>query len=154
MRAPRQMRVRLIFTYITRYRKVISLALLENLYNYLVNRFSEYPKVISRLNDKLIRIYFTRRKEAGVLDKCEIKCREDIEYCLNYVPDYPANMYSFKRLVMILERQNRLQEARSYCRTAIERGLIDGTKAGYQGRLERIEDRLREAAKINDIIEG
>jgi TPR repeat protein len=135
---------RLVFTFITRYRKIISIALLENLYNYLVEKFGDNPIAISRINDKLIRIYFTRRKEEGILDKCEAKCREDIDYCLKYVQNYPANLYSFKRLTMILERGDRLYEARALCKKAIEIGLVDGTKAGYAGRLERIERRIQE----------
>jgi hypothetical protein len=135
---------RLVFTFITRYRKIISIELLENLYEYLVEKFKDNPLAVSRINDKLIRIYFTRRQESGLLDKCEAKCREDADYCLKYVPNYPVNLYSFKRLVMILERADRLYEAEALCKKAIEYKLVDGTKAGYEGRLERIQKRLRE----------
>ncbi|MDR1906398.1 MAG: hypothetical protein LBQ27_05785, partial [Clostridiales bacterium] len=137
---------RLVFTFITRYRKVISIELLDNLYEYLVNKFLDNSTVISKLNDKLIRIYFARRKEKGILQKCEAKCREDVEYCFTNVPNYPSNLYSYKRLVMILERTDRLAEARDLCRKALEIGLVDGTKAGYKGRLDRIEKRLEEEA--------
>ncbi|MDR2090492.1 MAG: hypothetical protein LBP62_02425 [Clostridiales bacterium] len=137
---------RLVFTFITRYRKVISIALLDNLYEYLHNRFSASPTAISKINDKLIRVYFSRRKEEGVEEKCEAKCREDIDFCLKNVPNYPANLYSYKRLVMILEATDRLQEARALCVNALDLGLVDGTKAGYAGRIKRIDKKLAEEA--------
>jgi TPR repeat protein len=135
---------RLVFTYITRYRKVISMELLDDLYEYLRKRFSTSALAVSKLNDKLIRIYFARRKDAGVEEKCENKCREDVDFCLKNVPNYPANLYSYKRLVMILENQNRLHEARALCETALELGLVDGTKAGYSGRMRRIDKKMLE----------
>ncbi|MDR2047615.1 MAG: hypothetical protein LBP79_06985 [Clostridiales bacterium] len=133
---------RLVFTFITRYRKIISIELLDNLYGYLVQKFSEMPQTIAKLNDKLIRIYFARRSEENVLEKCEAKCREDVDFCLKYVPNYPANLYSFKRLIMILEKQDKLREAEALCVKAIDLGLVDGTKAGYKGRLSRIREKL------------
>ncbi|MDR3293678.1 MAG: hypothetical protein LBT20_06215 [Clostridiales bacterium] len=139
---------RLVFTYITRYRKAISIELLDNLYDYLVKKFSDRADVVSKINDKLIRIYFARRKEDGILDKCEAKCREDINYSFAYVKDYPANLYSLKRLVMILEKQDRLYEAKALCEKALSLGMIDGTKAGYQGRLDRITRRIEEEEAI------
>ncbi|MDR3263700.1 MAG: hypothetical protein LBT30_05255 [Clostridiales bacterium] len=142
---------RLVFTYITRYRKVISIELLDILYSYLVDKFTGNYSIVAKINDKLIRIYFARRKEPGVQDKCEAKCREDIEYNLKNVSDYPSNLYSFKRLVMILERQDNLYEARDYCKKALELGLVDGTKAGYPGRLERIERRIAEEEAVKSL---
>ncbi|MDR3294056.1 MAG: hypothetical protein LBT20_08160 [Clostridiales bacterium] len=137
----------LVFTYITRYRKIISIELLEDLYTYLFYRFIENPKIISRLNDKLIRIYFARRDEGDNFWKCEEKCREDVAFNLEYIPDYPKNLNSYKRLVIILEAKGELTHAQAFCERAIDLGLTDKTKADYQGRLEKIEKKIKRLAK-------
>ncbi|MDR3264104.1 MAG: hypothetical protein LBT30_07340 [Clostridiales bacterium] len=128
----------LIFSYITRYRKIISVELLESLYDYLFSKFIENPKLLTKLNDKLIRIYFARRAESDNLKKCEEKCREDIAFNLEYIPDYPSYLDSYKRLVIILENRNDFEEAKAFCERAIHLGLTDRTKSDYVGRLEKI----------------
>jgi tetratricopeptide (TPR) repeat protein len=140
----------LVFTYVTRFRKIISIALLENLYEYLYYRFIDKPKILSRMNDKLIRIYFARRAdEADNLYKCEEKCREDIAFNFEYVPDFPRNLGSYKRLVIILENLGELEEAKAFCERAIALGLTDKTKADYPGRLEKIEKKIARREKKN-----
>ncbi|MDR2047117.1 MAG: hypothetical protein LBP79_04370 [Clostridiales bacterium] len=132
----------LIFTYIVRFRKIISIALIENLYEYLYYKFIDNPKILTRLNDKLIRVYFARRNEADNLYKCEEKCREDVAFNLEYIPDFPRNLSSYKRLVLILESGGKLAEAKALCERAIDLSLTDKTKADYSGRLEKIEKKM------------
>ncbi|MDR1940649.1 MAG: hypothetical protein LBQ40_07695 [Clostridiales bacterium] len=142
----------LVFTYITRFRKIISIGLLENLYEFLFYRFIERPQIISRLNDKLIRIYFARRDEDDNIIKCEEKCREDVAFNFEYIPDFPRNLDSYKRLVILLESRGELYEAKAFCERAIALGMTDRTKADYTGRLEKIEKKIaRQKRKaIND----
>jgi hypothetical protein len=132
----------LIFTYITRFRKIISIALLENLYEFLFYRFIENPKLISRLNDKLIRVYFARRAEDDNIIKCEEKCREDIAFNFEYIPDFPRNLDSYKRLVILLESRGELKEAKAFCERALALEMTDRTKSDYGGRLEKIEKKI------------
>ena len=139
----------LVFTYVTRFRKIISIALLENLYEYLYEKFIENPKIVPRLNDKLIRIYFARRDESDNLSKCEAKCREDVAFNIEFVENFPRNLNSYKRLVIILENLGKFEEAQAFCERAIALGLTDRTKANYPGRLEKINKKLlRERRRV------
>ncbi|MDR1905504.1 MAG: hypothetical protein LBQ27_01110, partial [Clostridiales bacterium] len=78
----------------------------------------------------------------GNLEKCERKCREDIAFNFEYVPDFPHNLDSYKRLVIILENRGAYDEAKAFCERAIELGLSDRTKSDYPGRLEKIKKKM------------
>lgn len=49
------------------------------------------------------------------------------------------NIPSFKRLSILYEKQEKYKEAIDICNKAIELGLKDNTKTGYEGRIKRLE---------------
>lgn len=49
---------------------------------------------------------------------------------------------TFKQYASALAEQGQYEEAIAICRKALDYGLKDGTKSGYQGRIERIEAKL------------
>ncbi len=83
------------------------------------------------------------------IDYCQKDIRlieEDGEDLLDYFASlqsgyrgYPV-IGTFKRLSIIFEKQNKIEEAIRTCEKAIELGiLMDGTKRGYPGRLEKLK---------------
>lgn len=57
---------------------------------------------------------------------------------------------SFERLAIIYEKQGKYEEAIKTCRLALDYGLYDSTKGGFDGRIERLEKKLDNAKKRND----
>lgn len=53
----------------------------------------------------------------------------------NFLPQIP----SFQRLAQVYERKDQLQDAINICLLAIEYGLDDGTKGGFEGRLIKLQ---------------
>jgi hypothetical protein len=51
---------------------------------------------------------------------------------------------AFKLLAAALEKAGRLEEALSVCRQAGDLGLIDGTKAGFAGRIKKLEKKIKD----------
>ena len=50
-----------------------------------------------------------------------------------------------KRLVMVCEQEEKFTEGINICQWAISRGLSDGTKKGFAGRLEKLKRQMAEA---------
>lgn len=50
---------------------------------------------------------------------------------------------TFQKLATLLTQQERFEEAVNVCERAIAFGLSDGTKSGYEGRIERIRKKQR-----------
>ena len=73
-------------------------------------------------------------------DKSEFKRyeKEIKEYKWN-----PPQIPSFKRLAIIYEKMGKYEEAISVCEKAIRYGLTDGTKIGFEGRIEKIKKKMK-----------
>lgn len=122
--------------------------------NNLIDRHFYYNNVIDYY-------YGLRDKEKNALEKCIDYCKEDIKIApqvLNlmekdkmwkhYNQDgelvfTPPRFPSFQRLAIIYENQGKYGEAIKVCEKAIENGLKDGTKTGFEGRIKRLEKKLR-----------
>ncbi|MFH1152995.1 MAG: hypothetical protein V1793_04180 [Pseudomonadota bacterium] len=57
---------------------------------------------------------------------------------LNRLKDKAKVVSAFKLLAIILEEDGDYDRAEAVCRTAIANGIEDGTKSGFEGRIERI----------------
>lgn len=97
----------------------------------------------------LVRFYYKLRdKRKDVLEKCIMFCKEDIKILPKFleqqrrtygaVPHCPSVI----QLSIIYEKNKEYQRAIDICNFAIEQGLDDGTKMGFQGRRERLKKKL------------
>ncbi|WP_435158641.1 tetratricopeptide repeat protein [Haladaptatus sp. DFWS20] len=100
--------------------------------------------------NSLIELYYKQRDERNdAIEKCIAYCEEDIDTIDAFLDawereygDGPPGIPSFKRLAIILEKQGNYQDALEICEMAIQRGLSDGTKGGYKGRKQRIQNKI------------
>jgi len=97
----------------------------------------------------LIDLYYRLRDERNdALERCVFFCKKDIEILpvflkrekeeYGVVPRCPSVI----KLSIIYEKQKRYKEAIEVCELALENDLLDGTKAGFAGRIERIKKKL------------
>lgn len=79
-------------------------------------------------------------------DKCESYCLEDINSVNEFIDtiDYlkDAQIGTFKRLAILYEKQQRYDEAIKISEKALKIGQHDGTKSGYEGRINRLKKKL------------
>ncbi|WP_374965512.1 tetratricopeptide repeat protein [Lysinibacillus sp. RS5] len=94
--------------------------------------------------------HFSRTKLAetaykdGDFDECERYCLDVInELDLNAFKD--ARVVAFSRLAIMYEKQGRIQDAINISEKALRLGQRDGTKGGYEGRIEKLK---RKASKM------
>lgn len=53
----------------------------------------------------------------------------------------PDHGETYKRLCLVYQRSERYDATIAVCQSALQRGLSDGTKGGFEGRMKRIEKR-------------
>jgi len=98
----------------------------------------------------LIKLYYKLRNERkDALEKCIKYCKEDIErlpeflkaYKMEYgdVPQCPSTI----QLTIIYEKSGEFQKAIDLCNFALNLGLKDGTKQGFQGRKAKLGKKLK-----------
>ena len=97
---------------------------------------------MTRLNGKMIAVYFFKRAEEGMLDKCIELCKEDIALNIERRKIKDARLPSLKRLVLIYASQKEFEKAIELCDTAIERRLIDKKDTGYEARRDKLAAKL------------
>ena len=97
---------------------------------------------MTRLNGKMIAVYFFKRAEEGMLDKCIELCKEDIALNIECRKIKDARLPSLKRLVLIYASQKEFEKAIELCDTAIERRLIDKKDTGYEARRDKLAAKL------------
>ena len=102
-------------------------------------------------NDLIDFYYEQRETRPDALQKCIEYCQADILHIMPFLKkcehefgDIPR-IPSFERLAIIYEKQGRYSEAIGICRKAISLGLWDGTKGRFEGRLERLNQKLLQA---------
>ena len=131
-------------------------------------KWSHQPDVDEKVEKDLLSLYHrTREVSAGLalLDKIQNQYPNPkrpqpqwIEFALQFekskhyrlaekihretITRFPHHPAAYKRLVLTLERSSQYEEALEVCRLAIERNIKDNTKTGYQGRINRIENRI------------
>lgn len=101
--------------------------------------------------NSLIDLYYKQRDERDdAIENCITYCKEDIERIDEFLRAWgagpgnpkPPRIPAFKRLAIIYEQRGEYQQAIEVCERAIDLGLSDGTKGGFEGRLERIMKKL------------
>lgn len=94
----------------------------------------------------LIDVYYKQRDDRGdAIEKCIEYCKKDIEIAEEFVAEFGdvPRIPSFKRLAIIYERQERYEDALAVCNRALDIGTTDGTKSGFEGREERIRNKIK-----------
>ncbi|RKD85217.1 tetratricopeptide repeat protein [Halopiger aswanensis] len=102
--------------------------------------------------NSLIDLYYKQRDyRDDAIEKCIQYCKEDIEIVDDFLDEWKQeyggelpNIPSFKRMAIIYEKQGRYEEALEVCEMALDRGLDDGTKGGFEGRKERVQNKMDE----------
>jgi hypothetical protein len=51
---------------------------------------------------------------------------------------HPMSGYLYKEVCLFFERERQLETAIEICKEAISKGIRDGTKNGFEGRLKRL----------------
>ena len=128
----------LVYKFLYRYRKLISLGLLEALISYGLNLSANAPKTQTLIYEVGAKIAYARRSDRAFLDYTIALTRKDIALQRNTLNPRNKFVYSFYRLSIILEKQKLTQEALVLVNEAIARNLEDKTKSGYQGRKLRL----------------
>ena len=93
--------------------------------------------------------YKQRDIRADAIDRCKEYCRKDIALFPSYsgdllkefdkLPQCPA----FQQLSIIYDKEGNYQAAINVCKLALSYGLDDGTKGGFEGRLQKLEKKLK-----------
>lgn len=128
----------LVYKFLYRYRKVISLGLLEALIGFGLSLSTNAPKTQTLIYEAGAKTSYARRSDRAFLDYTITLTRKDIALQRNVLNPRGVFVYSFYRLSIILEKQKLTQEALVLVNEAIARNLIDKTKSGYQGRKQRL----------------
>lgn len=94
-----------------------------------------------------IKLYYKQRDQRpDALEKCKQHCERDIElfpkFMEAYDDDTPPRIPAFQQLAIILEKEGKYDEAIEVCEKALEYGLKDGTKGGFEGRIEKYRKKL------------
>lgn len=100
---------------------------------------------------KLIKMYYKQRddRDDGI-EKCIEYCKKDIDQVDAFLKNWSIDskttprIPSFKRLAIIYEKQGGYQDAINICDKALERGLDDNTKGGFEGRKKRLQAKMDE----------
>lgn len=90
----------------------------------------------------LIDVYYKQRVEReDALEKCVFYCRKDIQLASKVIEE-KKDIPSFKRLAIILENEAKYAEAIRVSELALKYGVSDGTKGGYEGRIEKLKSKI------------
>ena len=128
----------LVYKFLYRYRKLISLGLLEAMISYWLTLTANTPHTKTLIYEVGAKTSYARRSDREFLDFTIALSRKDIALQRNTLNPRNQFVYSFYRLSIILEKQKLTQEALVLVNEAIARNLEDKTKSGYQGRKLRL----------------
>jgi len=96
------------------------------------------PMALHSVYNLLIDMFYKQRAEDNaMIDKCIRICRMDMKLA-PHITNEKQEIPSFKRLAIILESQGDLNGAIEVSKMALQYGLDDGTKGGYQGRIDKL----------------
>jgi hypothetical protein len=131
-----------VFNYIYRYRKLITLSLLNKIYQELLSFTNSDAETQTIINELAIRVAYFRRKDPAYLEVSYQWSTQDVKLHRTTLDSKDKFVYSFTRLAIILEKKKLFKEAIELVNDAMRRGLNDKTKTGYNGRLIRLNKKL------------
>lgn len=89
--------------------------------------------------NELIEVLYKQRDDEAYLSKCKDRCLQDMKLIKKQKVD-DREPISFKRMAIILESEGNTYEALKVSKHALELGLHDGTKTGYEGRIQKLSN--------------
>ena len=96
--------------------------------------------------NSLIKAYYKERNNRDdAIEKCIEYCKRDISIIDEFLSSWngdPPRIPSFKRLAIIYEKKGEYEKAAEICNKAIDRNLSDKTKGGFEGRKQRILNKM------------
>ncbi len=105
--------------------------------------------------NQLIELYYKQRDNRdNAIDKCIDTCWKDINKMDTIINEFKKEqsykdygtlprMPSFERLAIVYEKSGEYKKSLNVCEKAIEYGLTDKTKGGFEGRISRINKKMK-----------
>ena len=112
--------------------------------HFLLNKLIDYYYGLREQQNDALEVCISYCEESiemtpKVLKQMEYEHKEIFEYDHDFVP---PSIPAFKRLAIIYENQGNYDKAINVCQKAIDLGLKDGTKSGFEGRIERLKKKI------------
>lgn len=102
------------------------------------------PHALHQVYNLLIDVYYKQREtRTDAIGKCISVCRLDMKLA-SILAKETNDIPSFKRLAIILESQGDFKGAIEVATSALKYGLDDGTKGGYEGRIEKLKVKIQD----------
>ena len=89
--------------------------------------------------NKIIKLTYPRRKESKMRIIFISHANKYVDTFRIKSPDDTVTENIYKCLAIVLQEDQKFEEALGLCRKAIRLGLDDGTRTGYPGRIERLK---------------
>ncbi|MBU8768274.1 hypothetical protein [Cytobacillus oceanisediminis] len=119
------------------------------------SQYKDNPIDLHFTYNSLIKLYYKESdKKQDALDKCVNYCLKDIalfpKFQKAYIAEYThrgvtpmiPRIPSFQQLAIIYEKQRKYKQALQICKRALEFGLHDNTKDGFEGRIKKLEKKI------------
>lgn len=114
-----------------------------------LNEYNKYPIDSHFFFQEVAESYYKQRAiREDAINLVINYCEKDIELFNIYkslmIKEYGSipRLVTFQRLVIVYEKTNQIEKAIKICNLAIDNGLIDSTKSGFEGRLEKLKKKL------------
>jgi tetratricopeptide (TPR) repeat protein len=131
-----------VFNFIFRLRKTLSLGLLTAMVEEGLRLADQDAATKTNINEAGIRVAYARRSNPNYLKYAEKLAREDIALHQTILKTKNTYVYSVKRLAIILEKREAIDEAITLVKSALANGLKDQTIGEYRERLLRLQAQL------------
>ena len=131
-----------VFNFIFRLRKTISLGLLTAMVEEGLRLADVDAASKTNIYEAGIRVAYARRSNPNFLRYAETLSREDVKLHQTVLQTKNQYVYSVKRLAIILEKREAIEEAITLVKSAINSDLKDLTIGEYRERLGRLEAQL------------
>ena len=100
----------------------------------------------------LYEMYYKQRDEKpSALEMCIEYCKKDIELYPRFIKKYMETssvipkVPAFQQLAIIYEKQGKYKDAIKVSELAIQYDQKEDTKSGYEGRIERLKNKIQKA---------
>lgn len=129
-----------LFKYIFKYRRLISLELLNILLHEMLS-LTKDPLSMTLLYEVYIRVAYARRQSIEFLKEAKRVCELDVALHYDVLKTKGKFVYSFVRLAIILEKEKNITKALEVVNKAILRDLDDNNATKFESRRARLQSK-------------